>query len=106
VRITHLPTGIVVQCQNERSQYQNKQVALKILKSRLYELERSKLKEKIKSLNPQKMSIQWGSQIRSYILHPYTLVKDHRTDKEIYNVQEVLDGNIDPFIEAYLVKFG
>ncbi len=104
VRITHLPTGIVVQCQNERSQYQNKQTAFKILKARLFELERYKMREKLKELSSQKMRIEWGSQIRSYILHPYTMVKDHRTGLELYDVSKVLDGYIDPFIEAYLLS--
>ncbi len=104
VRITHIPTQITVTCQNERSQYQNKQMALKILKAKLFELEQKKIREKIESIKPQKMRIEWGSQIRSYILHPYTLVKDHRTDFESSKVQEVLDGKIDGFIEAYLLK--
>ncbi len=104
VRITHIPTQITVTCQNERSQYQNKQMALKILKAKLFELEQKKIKEKIESIKPQKMKIEWGSQIRSYILHPYTLVKDHRTNFETPKVEEVLDGKIDDFIEAYLLK--
>ncbi|RMF87055.1 MAG: peptide chain release factor 2 [Nitrospinota bacterium] len=103
VRITHLPTGIVVQCQNERSQHKNKAAAMKILRSRLYALEKRKQEEKLEELHSGKKEIGWGSQIRSYILHPYQLVKDHRTDKEIGNVQAVLDGDIDPFIEAYLL---
>ena len=103
VRITHLPSGIVVQCQNERSQHQNKQVALKILKARLYQFERQKKeKEFTRQFGGQKQKIEWGSQIRSYIMHPYSLVKDHRTDYETGNVGAVLDGEISGFIEAYL----
>jgi len=102
VRITHIPTGIVVVCQNERSQYQNKQTALKILKARLYELERKKQEEQIKQLSGQKQKIEWGSQIRSYIMHPYSMVKDHRTNFQTSNLQAVLDGELDGFMEAYL----
>lgn len=103
VRITHLPSGIIVQCQNERSQYQNKQTALKILKARIYQLERQKKEEEFtRQFGSKKQKIEWGSQIRSYILHPYSLVKDHRTDYESGNVNAVLDGEIDAFIEAYL----
>jgi len=102
VRITHIPTGIVVQCQNERSQYKNKQMALKILKARLYEKERSKKIREIESAYESKKEIAWGSQIRSYVLHPYSMVKDHRTGCETSNSQAVLDGDIDQFIEAYL----
>jgi len=103
VRITHLPSGIVVQCQNERSQYQNKQTALKILKARLYELERKKKEEKLlKQYTQDKKKIEWGSQIRSYVMHPYTMVKDHRTDYETGDTSKVMDGGIDEFIEAYL----
>jgi len=103
VRITHLPTGIVVQCQNERSQYQNKQTTLKILMARLYELERQKREaELVKQQAGEKKKIEWGSQIRSYVMHPYNLVKDHRTDHETGDVSKVMDGGIDEFIEAYL----
>jgi peptide chain release factor 2 len=104
VRITHAPSGIVVQCQNERSQYQNKQTALMILKARLYESERKKRQEKLlQQYGAQiKKKIEFGSQIRSYVLHPYTLVKDHRTEYETGNVNKVMDGGIDEFIEAYL----
>lgn len=102
VRITHLPTGVVVQCQNERSQYQNKQTALGILKARLYELERKKQEEKIQAAYAKKQKIEWGSQIRSYVMHPYSMVKDHRSDYETGNVQAVMDGELDEFIEAYL----
>lgn len=103
VRITHLPSGIIVQCQNERSQHQNKQTALKILKARLYELEREKRDEKLlKAYAVEKKKIEWGSQIRSYVMHPYTLVKDHRTDYETGDVSKVMNGGLDDFIEAYL----
>jgi peptide chain release factor 2 len=102
VRITHLPTGIVVQCQNERSQYQNKQVAMTILKSRLYEIKRRQQEEKVSREYDKKQKIEWGSQIRSYVLHPYNMVKDHRTDHETGDAFGVLDGKIDPFVEAYL----
>jgi peptide chain release factor 2 len=102
VRLTHLPTGIVVQCQNEKSQHRNKDMAFKVLKSRLYELEMEKKEEKKRELHEGQSEIAWGSQIRSYVLAPYRLVKDHRTQFEIGNVDSVLDGNIDPFIEAFL----
>jgi peptide chain release factor 2 len=103
VRITHIPTGLVVQCQNERSQYQNKQTALSILKARLFELERQKKEDQLlKHYGTQKKKIEWGSQIRSYVMHPYNLVKDHRTDYETGDVNKVVDGGIDEFIEAYL----
>lgn len=104
VRITHLPTGIVVQCQNERSQTLNKQSAAQILKSRLFELEREKSKEEISKVRGEKKDIGWGNQIRSYILQPYQLIKDHRTGVEIGNVQSVLDGNIDLLIRSFLEK--
>jgi peptide chain release factor 2 len=104
VRITHLPTGIVVQCQNERSQHKNKAMAMKFLKSRIYEMQLQEQKKKIDELNKAKKDIAWGSQIRSYILHPYKLVKDHRTNLEVGNVNRVLDGDIDDFIEAYLLN--
>ncbi len=102
VRLTHLPTGIVVQCQNERSQHQNKQVAMKILKARLYERKREEENQKLKVQYGEKKEIAWGSQIRSYVFHPYTLVKDHRTGYETSNGQAIMDGAIDPFIESYL----
>ncbi|QJA06360.1 peptide chain release factor 2 [Thermosulfurimonas marina] len=104
VRITHLPTGIVVTCQNERSQHLNKAMAFKILKARLYELERRKLEEKKAQLAGEKKEIAFGHQLRSYILQPYRLVKDHRTGYETGNVEAVLDGEIDPFIRAYLLS--
>ncbi len=102
VRMTHLPTGIVVSCQNERSQHRNREAAMKILKSRLYELQTSKQEQKMEDIIGEKRDIAWGSQIRSYVLQPYRLVKDHRTGLEIGNVDAVLDGDIDAFIEASL----
>jgi peptide chain release factor 2 len=104
VRLTHLPTGIVVACQNERSQHKNRAMAMKILKSRLYELELEKQKEKMDVYHKSKKEIAWGSQIRSYVLHPYRLVKDHRTNIEIGNADAVLDGAIDEFIQGYLLQ--
>jgi len=105
VRITHLPSGITVQSQNERSQHQNKQTALKILKARIYELEREKKEEQLlKTYDAQKKRIEFGSQIRSYVMHPYNLVKDHRTDCQTGDVNKVMDGGIDEFIEEYLKK--
>jgi len=105
VRITHIPSGTVVQCQNERSQYQNKQVALKILKARLYESERKKKEQQLlEQYGQEKKKIEWGSQIRSYVMHPYSMVKDHRTDYETGDVSKVMDGGLDEFIEAYLRK--
>ena len=104
VRLTHLPTGIVSQCQNERSQHKNKSQAMKILKARLYQLEIDKEKEKNKELENQKLDIGWGSQIRSYVFHPYQLVKDHRTNYETGNTQSIMDGNINQFIRAYLLN--
>jgi peptide chain release factor 2 len=102
IRLTHLPTGIVVQCQNEKSQHRNKDMAFKVLKARLYELEMEKKEEKKKEIHEGQADIAWGSQIRSYVLAPYRLVKDHRSQLEIGNVDDVLDGGIDPFIEAFL----
>ncbi len=102
VRLTHLPTGIVVACQNERSQHKNKAMAMKIMRSRLYELEQQKQRERIAEIDKAKKAIAWGSQIRSYVLHPYRMVKDLRTDVETSNTEAVLDGDIDQFIEAYL----
>ena len=104
VRLTHLPTNIVVACQNERSQHKNKAMAMKILRARLYELEQEKQQEKLAQLTKGKKEIGFGSQIRSYVLHPYRMVKDHRTDVEIGNADAVLDGDIDRFIEAYLLS--
>ena len=106
IRLTHLPTGIVVQCQNERSQHQNKANALKILGAKLYQLKIDEQKAKMKDLESTKKEIGWGSQIRSYVFHPYTMVKDHRTNYESSNVQNIMDGDIDAFIHEYLVNFG
>lgn len=104
VRITHLPTGVVVQCQQEPSQHRNKEIAFKVLKSRLYQLEKEKQDKKMQSLHDGKDDIAWGSQIRSYVLHPYRMVKDHRTDHEIGDVDRVLDGDLDSFIEGVLLS--
>jgi len=103
VRITHIPTGIVVQCQNERSQHQNKARALKLLKARLYEIEKKKKREKIDKLEDLKSEIAWGSQIRSYVLHPYKMIKDLRTRVETGDVDRILDGDLDEFIKASLM---
>lgn len=105
VRITHIPTGIVAACQTERSQIQNRQNAMKLLKSRLYQIELEKQKAEQEEIEKSKMKIEWGSQIRSYVFHPYNMVKDHRTDVETSDVQAVMDGEIDQFIKAYLLKF-
>lgn len=102
VRITHIPTGLVAQCQNERSQLQNKQTAMKVIKARLYERKRQDEEAKLKAQYGEKKDNSWGSQIRSYVFHPYTMVKDHRTDYETSNGQAVMDGEIDEFIQAYL----
>lgn len=104
VRLTHIPTGLVVTCQNERSLVQNKENAMRVLKARLLEMKQEEQEEEISVLRGEYTKAEWGSQIRSYVLHPYQLVKDHRTDYEIGNTQAVLDGEIDPFIEAYLRK--
>jgi peptide chain release factor 2 len=106
VRITHMPSNIIVQCQNERSQHQNKATAMKILKAKLYELEKEKQDAKLAKQNGSKYEIAWGSQIRSYVLHPYNMVKDHRTKIETSNTAAVLDGDIGLFIEAFLKKRG
>ena len=102
VRMTHVPTGIVVQCQNERSQLQNKEQCLKMLRAKLFELEMEKKEEEIAKLEGDRMKIEWGSQIRSYVFQPYTLVKDLRTQEETGNIQAVMDGALDPFIRAFL----
>ena len=102
IRITHLPTGIVVQCQNERSQFQNKDKAMQMLKAKLYLLEQQKNAEKLSGIRGEVKEIGWGNQIRSYVMQPYTMVKDHRTNAEISNTGSILDGNLDPFINAYL----
>ncbi len=103
VRITHLATGIVVQCQNERSQHKNRELAMKMLRSRLYELELEKRRQKADKLDESKLDISFGSQIRSYVLQPYRLIKDNRTKFEMGDVDRVLDGDLDPFIRAYLL---
>jgi peptide chain release factor 2 len=103
VRMTHFPSGIVVSCQNERSQHKNRAMAMKILRARLFELEERKKREQFEQFSKEKKDITWGSQIRSYVLQPYRMVKDHRTGVEIGNTDAVLDGAIDPFIEAYLM---
>ncbi|MBT7668283.1 MAG: peptide chain release factor 2, partial [Bdellovibrionales bacterium] len=102
VRMTHLPTGIVVTCQNERSQLQNRAQAMKVLRSRLYERELEKRRAKADESNANKREIGWGAQIRSYVLHPYKMVKDHRTNFEMGSAEKVLDGELDGFIDAYL----
>jgi len=102
VRITHIPTGIVVECQSERSQHQNRETAMRILKAKLFALEREKKEKELQALKGERKDIAWGNQIRSYVLHPYTLVKDHRTGVEVGNIQGVLDGDIDIFISSYL----
>ena len=102
VRITHMPTGIIVACQSQRSQHSNRDKAMKMLKAQLYELELEKRKKEMDLLSSEKKSNEWGSQIRSYVLHPYQLVKDHRTNHETSQSQDVLDGELDPFIESYL----
>ena len=102
VRITHIPTGIVVQCQNERSQHKNKSYAMKVLKAKLYDHYKKEKEEEKEKASPEKKDIAWGSQIRSYVFQPYTMVKDNRTNTEIGNIQSVMDGNIDPFLDAGL----
>lgn len=102
IRITHLPTNIVVQCQNEKSQHRNREMAMKVLMSRLYDLEKSKLDKKKQELHQNQQDIAWGSQIRSYVFNPYRMVKDHRTNEEIGNLEKVMDGDIDIFVDAYL----
>jgi peptide chain release factor 2 len=102
VRITHQPTGVVVQCQNQRSQHKNKEMAMKILKSKLIELKEEAQAEKIDELSGEHKEIAWGSQIRSYVFHPYNMIKDHRTNFEEGNIDKVMDGYLDEFIEEYL----
>ena len=104
VRITHIPSGIVVQCQSERSQLQNKETAMKVLRAKLYEKKEKEQQERMATEYGEKQKIEWGSQIRSYVFQPYCMIKDHRTDVEEGNVQKVMDGNIDMFIEAYLKR--
>ena len=103
IRITHIPTGVVVTCQNERSQHKNRETAMKMLKSKLIEIAEREQKEKIEDLKGVQMEIGWGSQIRSYVFHPYTMVNDHRTNYEVGNINAVMDGDIDGFINAYLI---
>lgn len=103
VRLTHLPTGVVVQCQNEKSQHRNKELAMKVLRARLYEMELAKREAEKKQIHDSHQEIAWGSQIRSYVLAPYRLVKDHRTGVDVGNVDAVLDGDLDAFVQAYLV---
>ncbi len=105
VRITHIPTGIVAACQNERSQLQNKTNAMKMLKAKLYQLEKEKAEAEAEEVEKSKKKIEWGSQIRSYVFHPYNMVKDHRTNYETSDTAGVMDGNINPFIKEYLLKF-
>ena len=104
VRITHLPSGIVVQCQQEKSQHRNKELAMKVLKARLYQLEKQKQDEKLQEIHGSKNEIAWGNQIRSYVMHPYQMVKDHRINLEVGNVNSVLDGGLDLFIEGVLLS--
>lgn len=104
VRITHVPSGVVAACQTERSQLQNRQNAMKMLKSKLYQIEKQKELDKIQTIEKSKKKIEWGSQIRSYVFHPYNMVKDHRTGHETSNTQAVMDGELDEFIRAYLLS--
>ena len=104
VRITHLPTGLVVACQTQRSQHQNKETALKILKAKLFKLEEEKKEKEEKKMRGEAQKAEWGKQIRSYVMQPYQMVKDHRTDYETSDIQKVLDGGLDEFMEAYLRK--
>jgi len=106
VRITHVPTGIVVACQQERSQFQNRERAMKMLKSQLYQRKKDEDAARVAALESTKKKIEWGSQIRSYVFHPYNLVKDHRTNIETSNVQAVMDGALDEFIRGYLLESG
>ena len=104
IRITHLPSNVVVQCQNERSQHKNKATAMKVLKAKLYQIELEKEKEQMKNLEDEKKDIAWGSQIRSYVFHPYNMVKDHRTKEETSNISKVMNGEIDNFINSFLIN--
>jgi len=103
IRITHIPTGIVVQCQNERSQHKNKDRAMKMLRAKLFERKQEEQLQRMQGIRGEVKDIAWGSQIRSYVFHPYSMVKDHRTNEETGNVQSVMDGNIDQFINAFLI---
>ena len=104
IRITHLPSNVVVQCQNERSQHKNKATAMKVLKAKLFQIELDKGKEQMKNLENEKKDIAWGSQIRSYVFHPYNMVKDHRTKEETSNISKVMNGEIDNFINSFLIN--
>ncbi len=106
VRITHLPSGVVAACQSERSQMQNRVNAMKLLKAKLYQIEKEKQEAALDEIEKGKMKIEWGSQIRSYVFHPYNMVKDHRTNEETSNTQSVMDGNLNNFIKAFLMKYG
>ena len=106
VRITHLPTGLVATCQTERSQFQNRQNAMKILTAKLYQMQREEEEKRLSKVVEEKTEIGWGNQIRSYVMHPYRMVKDHRTGHEVGDVDRVMDGDIDDFIRAYLLKTG
>lgn len=106
VRITHLPSGVVAACQSERSQMQNRVNAMKLLKAKLYQIEKEKQEAALDEIEKGKMKIEWGSQIRSYVFHPYNMVKDHRTNEETSNTQAVMDGSINNFIKAFLMKYG
>jgi peptide chain release factor 2 len=105
VRITHIPSGIVAACQSERSQLQNRTNAMKLLKAKLYQIEKEKQEAELNKVEESKLKIEWGSQIRSYVFHPYNMVKDHRTEVETSDVQGVMDGDLNKFIKAYLLKF-
>jgi len=105
VRITHIPSGIIVACQQERSQFQNRENAIRMLKSQLYQRRKEEEEARLSAINSTKKKIEWGSQIRSYVFHPYNMVKDHRTDVETSNVQSVMDGDLDAFIRGYLMEF-
>ena len=104
VRLTHLPTGIVVSCQNERSQHRNRDAAMKVLKSRIFDLRMKEQQARLDQISGEKKDIAFGSQIRSYVLHPYQMIKDHRTKEQVGDVNRVLDGDLDPFIKSYLMK--
>ena len=104
VRLTHLPTGIVVSCQNERSQHRNRDAAMKVLKARLYDLRMKEQQARLDQISGEKKDIAFGNQIRSYVLHPYQMIKDHRTKEQVGDVNRVLDGDLDPFIKSYLMK--
>jgi peptide chain release factor 2 len=104
VRLTHIPTGIVVSCQNERSQHRNRDSAMKVLRARLYDLKTKQQQAKLEQISGAKKDIAFGSQIRSYVLHPYQLVKDHRTKEQAGDINRILDGDIDSFIKTYLMK--